>query len=196
MTVFELRSCVAEQWVPQIGDPEVTGWVTVVSYLLAALLSALVWRRLADDPVRIFWGVLVVLLALLAVNKQLDLQTALTEAGRCLSQAQGWYDNRRAVQIGFIGSLLIVLVMAMGIIMAVLRDRLAQNALAVIGLTVLLAFVMVRAASIHRFDALFGTDSFGVSNNFLFENAGLVLIAINALMLLRRPQGQDQIRPG
>lgn len=196
MTVFELRSCVAERWVPQIGDPDVTGWVTVLAYLLATLLSALVWRRLAGEPVRIFWGVLVVLLALLAVNKQLDLQTALTETGRCLSQAQGWYDNRRAVQIGFIGSLLIVLVMAMGIIMAVLRDRLAQNALAVIGLTVLLAFVMVRAASIHRFDALFGNDSFGVSNNFLFENAGLVLIAVNALMLLRRPQGQDQIRPG
>lgn len=196
MTVFELRSCVAERWVPQIGDPDVTGWVTVLAYLLATLLSALVWRRLADDPVRIFWGVLVVLLALLAVNKQLDLQTALTETGRCLSQAQGWYDNRRAVQIGFIGSLLIVLVMAMGIIMAVLRDRLAQNGLAVIGLTVLLAFVMVRAASIHRFDALFGTESLGVSNNFLFENAGLVLIAVNALMLLSRPQGQDQIRPG
>ncbi|TGN67254.1 hypothetical protein E4L95_05545 [Paracoccus liaowanqingii] len=193
MTVFELRSCVARQWSPQIGDPELTGWVTVLAYAVAALLSGLVWRRLAGDPLRIFWGVLVVLLAFLAVNKQLDLQTVLTEAGKCLSRAQGWYDDRRVVQVAFIGTLLIVLLMAMGVLMAVLRGRIAQNALALAGLILVLGFVMVRAVSIHNFDQILGGASLGVSNNFLLENAGLVLIALNALWLLRRPQGR--LRP-
>ncbi|QBX33482.1 hypothetical protein E4191_01190 [Paracoccus liaowanqingii] len=193
MTVFELRSCVARQWSPQIGDPELTGWVTVLAYAVAALLSGLVWRRLADDPLRIFWGVLVVLLAFLAVNKQLDLQTVLTEAGKCLSRAQGWYDDRRVVQVAFIGTLLIVLLMAMGVLMAVLRGRIAQNALALAGLILVLGFVMLRAVSIHNVDQILGGASLGLSNNFLLENAGLVLIALNALWLLRRPHGR--LRP-
>lgn len=195
MTVFELRSCVARQWSPQIGDPELTGWVTVLAYAVAALLSGLVWRRLADDPLRIFWGVLVVLLAFLAVNKQLDLQTVLTEAGKCLSRAQGWYDDRRVVQVAFIGTLLIVLLMAMGILLAVLRGRLAQNALAMTGLILVLGFVMVRAVSIHLVDQLIGSSSLGISNNFLFENAGLVLISVNAVLLLRHARNGSRVRP-
>lgn len=196
MTLFELRACVARQWTPQIGDPDVTGWLTVVAYALTALLAGLVWRRHARDAVRIFWAVLVGLLVFLAINKQLDLQTALTEAGKCLARAQGWYDGRRVVQVAFIGALLIVLAMAMGVLMAVLRGHLARHLGALVGLGLVLGFVMVRAVSIHGFDHLLGAQSLGVPNNFLFETSGLVLISANALWLLRRPRPQGGIRPG
>jgi len=35
----------------------------------------------------------------LGINKQLDLQTALTEAGRVLARYQGWYEQRQFVQL-------------------------------------------------------------------------------------------------
>jgi hypothetical protein len=38
----------------------------------------------------------------LGINKQLDLQTALTEFGRVLADNQGWYDKRQVVQVWFI----------------------------------------------------------------------------------------------
>jgi hypothetical protein len=41
----------------------------------------------------------------LGINKQLDLQTALTELGRVLALSQGWYEQRQVVQFWFIAAL-------------------------------------------------------------------------------------------
>ncbi|MBM3605893.1 MAG: hypothetical protein FJX25_14480 [Alphaproteobacteria bacterium] len=184
--MFELQACVARQWTPQIGDPALTGWLTVASYGAAALLSIAVWRQMKHQRGRAFWGILIAVLVFLALNKQLDLQSALTAAGRCLSRTQGWYDNRRMVQEAFIGTLLGVLVLGMIVAMLALRGSLGRNLPALLGLVVVLGFVMVRAASFHQFDHLIGARSLGVSNNFLFENAGLLLISLNAVLHLRR----------
>lgn len=189
MRLMELQGCVAGRWSPQIGDPDVTGWLTVMAYVLTAILSIAVWRRLAGRAGRVFWAVLVVLLAFLAVNKQLDLQSALTAAGKCLATAQGWYAERRSVQAGFIATLLAIVVLGLVAAMLMLRNSLGRDFLALLGLAIVLAFVMGRAVSIHRFDNLIGAQSLGVSNNFLFENAGLLLIALNAVLLLRRYRG-------
>ncbi|MGZ3215376.1 hypothetical protein [Paracoccus sp. T5] len=189
-----LWACVAERWAPEIGDPNVTGWVTVAVYLVTALLAAAVWRGTGVGRGRAFWAVLTLILGFLALNKQLDLQTALTEVGRCLAWSQGWYENRRFVQAGFIGALLVLLVMGLFSAMQALRGNLRRNLLALLGLTVLLGFVMVRAVSIHDFDFLISDRSLGVPNNFLFENAGLVLIAVNALLLLLRRRHRTRQR--
>ena len=42
---------------------------------------------------------------------------------------------------------------------------------------------------------LIGTTNFGVTNNFLFENAGLVLIAVNATWLLARKRVPSRRSP-
>lgn len=190
-----LWACVGERWTPEIGDPDVTGWVTVVVYLVTALLAAVVWRGMRPGRGRAFWAVLTLILGFLAINKQLDLQTALTEVGRCLAWSQGWYESRRFVQAGFIGALLALVVMGLIVGMQALRGNLRRNLLALLGLTVLLGFVMVRAVSIHHIDFLISDRSLGVPNNFLFENAGLVLISANAaLLLVRRRQRTQQRR--
>jgi hypothetical protein len=49
------------------------------------------------------WRFIAVLFVALGINKQLDLQTALTEAGRLAGHLQGWYQQRQSVQIAFIG---------------------------------------------------------------------------------------------
>ena len=61
-----------------------------------------------------------------------------------------------------------------------------KNGLALIGLAVLCGFVLVRAVGFHHVDMLLSMDFANFQFNFWFENAGLLLIAINALMLLRR----------
>src|SRR6476659_1098397 len=45
------------------------------------------------------WLAISVLFLFLGVNKQLDLQTALTEAGRYLAHYKGWYEQRQVVQL-------------------------------------------------------------------------------------------------
>ncbi|MBU2956836.1 hypothetical protein Q4511_14940 [Paracoccus sp. 1_MG-2023] len=187
MTWNELTACVAERWSLEIGDPQITGWLTVLAYVVAALLSARVWSRMAGQGGRLFWALLAVMLAALAVNKQLDLQSALTAAGRCLAHAQGWYGERRLVQVGFIATLGAVMVAGLIAMTFSLRGNLRRNGVALAGLVIVTGFVMMRAASFHHMDRLIGMRALGVPNNFLFENTGLVLIALNAGVLLMRP---------
>ena len=195
MTVSELQGCVLQRWSPQIGDPGLTGWLTVLAYAACALLALAVWRRLKGQRGRVFWLVLSLLLAALAVNKQLDLQSAVTAAGKCLARAQGWYGQRRVMQVLFIGAVVAAALVLLVSMTASLWGRLRYNLLAAIGLTLVLCFVLVRALSFHHFDRLIGTTNFGVTNNFLFENAGLVLIAVNATWLLARKRVPSRRSP-
>ncbi|MTH62931.1 hypothetical protein [Paracoccus shanxieyensis] len=193
-----LRTCVAQDWTPTIGDPEITGWLTVLSYLLSLVLAVLVLRRNPAGLARGLWITIAGLLAFLALNKQLDLQTALTATGRCAARVQGWYDERFWVQLGFIGVLIAVTLVVLIVALRSLRGRMARNGLALIGLTVLCGFVLVRAVGFHHVDQLISMDFASIKFNFLFENAGLLLIDLNALLLLRRsntPRHHAQVRP-
>ncbi|WCR11218.1 hypothetical protein JHW45_02080 [Paracoccus stylophorae] len=183
---MEILNCVAAAWQPRIGDPDVTGWLTVLAYLLCFVLAFQVWRRLGDRRGRLFWGLIALLMLFLAINKQMDLQSALTSLGRCMANAQGWYDSRRIVQLGFILVLLWGVGWLLLVLMRRMRGQLGRHGVALAGLAILCAFVVVRAVGFHHMDALIGSRQLGVSTNYLFENAGLVLIALNAVWLLRR----------
>lgn len=181
-----LRACIARDWTPRIGDPEITGWLTVGSYLACFVLALMVLRRRPAGAARGLWRVIAVLMGFLAVNKQLDLQTALTAAGRCMAHAQGWYDQRYTMQIAFIAGLALGVLLALVWASRSLRGRMRRNGLALLGLALLCGFVLVRAVGFHHVDMLLSMDFANLRYNFWFENAGLLLIAINALMLLRR----------
>ena len=96
------KSDVEFNWSPGIGDPTVVGWLTVALYLLAALASYFVLIELgasaAEQQERFVWRVFLLLFLLLGINKQLDLQSALTETGRYIARQQGWYDHRQKFQ--------------------------------------------------------------------------------------------------
>lgn len=164
------------------------GWATVVAYVLATILALLTLIKGARRQ-RFFWFVLTALLFLLAINKQLDLQSALTAAGRCLANAQGWYDNRRVVQVIFISAIaMIALITALTLAWTMRRD-LGRIWLALVGVIFLLAFVAIRAAGFHHFDWFIGYQVAGIRMNWILELGGITLIAANALfLLLRRPQ--------
>lgn len=181
-----LRACIARDWRPQIGDPEITGWLTVLSYFLCFVLAVMVLRRRPAGAARGLWLTIAGLMAFLGVNKQLDLQTALTATGRCMARAQGWYDDRHMVQLAFIVGLVLGVALALVWTTNALRGHMRRNGPALLGLAVLCGFVLVRAVGFHHVDRLISADFANIKYNFWFENAGLWLIAINALMLLRR----------
>ena len=104
--IFEttmLAASVGGRWRPGIGDPTIMGWVTVAAYLVAALGCGLAaWcepdfdgsRRPRSRPSR-FWLALTTLLVALGINKQLDLQTFVTQVGRDTINAWGCYSASR-----------------------------------------------------------------------------------------------------
>lgn len=174
----------AGRWSPGIGDPSVMGWVTVAVYLAAGVLCLQAARasRPAGEAWRL-WAVLGGVLLALGLNKQLDLQSLFTQVARDLALAQGWYEDRRWVQGGFIG-----LLAAGGLSAAWWLRRTVQGGperLAVWGLSFLMVFVVMRAASFHHMDTLINARVGGIRMNWVLELAGLVILVVAARRALK-----------
>jgi len=107
-------------WRPGIGDPTIGGWVTVLLYFLAVISCWKTARNsyLSDWKV---WYAISVLLFAMGINKQLDLQSALTELGRVLAYQEGWYANRQTVQLYFIAA--VAFVCGWGVIALIVAAR-------------------------------------------------------------------------
>lgn len=185
--------CTFSRWSPGLGDNHLVGWVTVFVYAIAAvgcILAASRGRFPAETirRERLFWWMASALLFFLAVNKQLDLQSLLTAAGRCIALEQGWYDDRRTIQRRFIIAVVLTGSAAFVVLGALLRGTYARTSLALVGLGLVTLFVAIRAASFHQVDALINTWVLGVRLNWLFELPGplLVLVAAIRTRLLRR----------
>lgn len=179
-------------WQPTIGDPTFMGWFTVAAYFLTAA-AALKLSFTADsifprDSIvkqQRFWFILAAILFFLGINKQLDLQSLLTAVGRYFARQDGWYDQRRTVQVAVIGGILITLCASMFLFVLHFRTIFRENLLAIVGLGFLLLFIAVRATSFHHMDMLINFRILNVRMNWVLELTGIGAIGIPALGYLR-----------
>jgi hypothetical protein len=170
-------------WTPGLGDPSPIGWITVAAYLVAAGLCVRARQRAhAAGAARLggFWLALAIALVLLGVNKQLDLQTGLAVLGRRLARAQGWYEARRTVQAVFLLALALGAGAATAWAAIALRRELAAVRLALVGLALLAAFIVARAASFHDVDRILGLRPLGVRVSAALELAGVGVVGVAA----------------
>lgn len=175
------------RWRPGIGDPTVYGWVTVAAYLAAAVLL-LANRQLAArlGLAGTFWLATGLLMLALGINKQLDLQTWFTQVGRDMAHAQGWYDDRRAVQAAFIAVLALGGVAVTVFMRRLLRTAWDQYRLCAVGVVVTMVFVVVRAATFHHVDRMLGMNFAGLRVNVVLELGGIALVLLGAVLWRRR----------
>lgn len=183
------------RWRPGIGDPSLFGWLTVVAYALAAALCFAAARRglAADDSVpgrrryRVWLGVTVLML-ILCINKQLDLQSLFTDIGRALARQEGWYGQRRIVQRWFVLMVAAGGIAAFAMLAWKSRSLLRERMLLLVGLSALIAFIVIRAASFHHVDVLINSRLMGVRFNVILELGAIALIAISAARSAARPR--------
>lgn len=179
-------------WSPGIGDPTFAGWLTVVLYAVAAVLCHQAARRCARDGASIhhqrmevkLWWCMSIVLWFLCVNKQLDLQTALTEYGRRLASHGGWYHKRRIVQTTFIAGLALLGSFSVGLLTGLAWRMSRSVRWAIVGMCTLVVFVLTRASSFHHVDIFLGSSVLGLRWNWALEIGGIcVLIAAAAARL-------------
>lgn len=181
----ELFACISTNWHPGIGDPTWQGWSTTLMYIVVAAAAWWTSRTGAFPKItrfkeQRFWSMLAFILALLAVNKQLDLQSALTELGRCSAHLQGWYDQRRVVQVAFLAILAVGAVVFFSIVSSSMRGTLDRTGMPAVGLAFVLGFVMMRAVGFHYIDWALGRPMLGVNANTVIEWIGPMLILAGA----------------
>ena len=170
-------------WSPKIGDPTIGGWLTVALYLLTSLSCWTSARKIGlhearSLPERRAWRFISALFLGLGLNKQLDLQTAMTEAGRFLAHIQGWYAQREFVQLAFIALVAMTCLVAAITLLIWARHAPIPTWLALIGATLVLGFVLIRAASFHHMDRFIGTRILGLRWNWILEMSGIGLVLL------------------
>jgi hypothetical protein len=198
-----LKAIILYQWKPRMGDPSLSGWVITIAYFCSFVLcitNGLLFRsseRRATSSQRArLWYIFSGIMLVFGVNKQLDLQTLLTQVGSRLSQAQGWYELRRAVQLLFIVVLFVVFVLFIVYTLKKLRDNWRHFTVTPFGILTVLVWVMVRAALMQHVDSIiFHTYVHGHRRvNHLIEFGGIVLTGLGALIaLLRSRKKRDMI---
>jgi hypothetical protein len=178
------------RWSPGIGDPTLAGWLTVVAYFVTAWLVFAVVKRtpsfLSDvRRERMLWLLLAWLFVALGVNKQLDLQSAVTELGRIMARDEGWYAERREVQREFVALVALVALVAATALVLVARGASTHLRVAIAGTVALLGFVVIRAASFHHVDVALKDDVGGFRTNWLLEVSGITVVMLAALSRYR-----------
>lgn len=159
-------------------DPSGFSWFIVAAYFAGAL-AAFAASRSGNDAR--FWLGVSLLLVLLGFNKELDLQSLLTEAGRNLTQAIGIYEQRRLLQGLFLLLLAGAAAFAVLRLARILHRSSAPARTAAVGIAILFAFILLRAASFHHIDDWVTVDIRGLRAGWWLELAGIVVIALSAL---------------
>jgi hypothetical protein len=173
-------------WSPGVGDPTLVGWLTVGFYLLTASMCYRVvrpdhvLRDVLEENEKWLWWMLAIGSLLLAINKQLDLQSALTGIGRMLAVYQGWYETRREMQGWFIAGVGLLALFIIVFATFVAKKAPVSTWLALTGCMFLLVFIFLRAASFHHFDVPINRALGEIWINLIFEVGGLLLMGLGA----------------
>lgn len=174
-------------WQPGPGDPTLGGWTVFWTYWVAVVGAVLAWRgearahallRVPRQPR--FWAWLALALFGLALNKELDLHNAITWLGRKLARQEGWYAYRRVVQLAFIAT-----VVAGAVAFVLWSFRRVRHwprfyRLPLAGIQILVAFIVVRAASFHHVDFFLRRQFGGIKLHALAEFTGIAVIGVAA----------------
>ncbi len=179
----------ANQWAPILFHFQIFGWMLLAMYLASA--GAAGWRltiearRARHDRMAMaFWAVVSILLITLFVNRLFNLQALATIAARCAAEGEGWYRDRRPLQVFLIG--LAALAAAAGLSIAFVRRKAFDERLVMVGMAALIAFVAARSVSFHWVDAYLRLKIFGLSFNGLIEGAALAPVLFGAARGPRR----------
>ena len=138
------------------GDHTFFGWATVLMYFLASFRTGyqakLAYKNKENSY---FWLGLTIFLIFLGLNKQLDLQTNLTEWLRATSKVHGWYEQRRVGQLLFVSLMGLTIPFMLIGLRVFLFNSWQRYKLTWVGIVLLIVFVIVRAASFHHVDLFF-----------------------------------------
>ena len=129
-----------------------------------------------------FWRFVAILMTFLGFNKQLDLQTLFTQIGRYFAHIGGWYDQRQTVQILFITGLCGIAGIAAFTLLWIFRKLATEIRIASVGLCILVAFIVIRAASFHHVDRFLGGHHISLCWSNIVELSSIIIIAAAGLL--------------
>jgi hypothetical protein len=173
------------------------------AYLIPAILWLIVNASLAiyagfryppDQPrartARRNWFVFAALLLILAIAQWRDLFGQLTDKGRFLALANGWYWHRGPTQELAIQAILIVgMVLILGLVVLRKHPNPGWDWIALPFLIILIAFLVIQSISLHDVDGLLSRRYRGIALRWILEYVCLAGISLGAgISVLQAPR--------
>ncbi len=180
-TVLDATACGLRHWIALWGDPLVSGTVFMAAYLGAALLIFSNARHSIGRE-RTLWQICGFLFLFQVVNTHLDSHALIFTVGRCLAHAQGWYEDRRLVQI--IAAIGLALILGLILLIAVVRFfySILRNLLLVLGVSIALGFTVLKGINLHGIEAYYAGQYGPFRGADLIELSGITIAACAALL--------------
>jgi hypothetical protein len=155
--------------------------IFAVAYLAVAIEAFLASRGSHQRRERFFWGSTAATLLAFAAAKEFHLQGLLTDWLRTTAREHRLYASREVVQYSFLlvffgGALVLV-----PRLKELLRTAKPSVSTAAVAMAALVAFVLLRAASIHALDPAMTAVIAGLRSGWWVELAGMVVVGIAAL---------------
>lgn len=159
-------------WKLGIGDASAFGYFAVALYMAASLVFHRRVRLDSDGFSKAAsYGML-----FLALNKGLDLQTAVADWGKHVALDGHWYGGRSVVQLTFIALGVLFGVWALWSLPRRLGATWPHHRMTALPLTGLVVFILVRASSLHQLSFL-GREWSGIRVGTAVE-VGLTMLVI------------------
>lgn len=168
-----------------MNDPPLS-LLIVAAYVASAMMSARAAHASRTVAERGFWVVATAMLALLAINKPIDLQTLMIDELRTLARLQGWYEGRRTAQLIFLVIIAAVAVVATLQVGMWVRRIGGAAWVAAAGIATLLLFLVLKIAAHSHLDEWLGRGVEGLRHGWILELAGCAMIAWAARAHLRK----------
>lgn len=174
-------ACGIQDWTALWGDPLVSGTVFMVAYLGAGLLilSGAGWL---EGRARTLWRICGALFLFQVANTHLDLHALIFTVGRCLAHAQGWYQDRRQVQVIAVIVLAVVLALILIVTARYFWRSILGNLLLVLGVSIALGFTVLKGINLHGIEAYYAGQYGPFRGADLIELSGIALAALAALI--------------
>ena len=125
------------------------------------------------------------ILVLLTLNKQLDLQTHLTDFGRRMARRDGWYADRRKFQLELVIGFALTTFLSLVVAVRLLRHWPRSYHVAVFGLAIYSLFVLMRLASFSHVDWLLALRMNNIKISRFIEPLGPTIILFTSVVASR-----------
>lgn len=186
-TILESIGCGARDWWAFAGDPLISGSVFMLSYGLAAWQILRVAAR-SDGRERQYWRLCGWLFAFQVLNTNLDLHGMIFTTGRCLAKAQGWYEDRREVQMWLLFGLAMLIVLVLLLVLTLFARNIFGDLILTTGMVIALGFTLVKGINFHGLERYYAGLYGPFRGADLIELSGIALALLSALARLWRTQ--------
>lgn len=132
------------------------------------------------------WLMLSLFLFAFGFCRQLNLQVAVTDRFQSIAIIEGWYEERSARQLAAAAAVAASGLVSLLLLGVLLRRRLRDVGLAVLGTVSIVTLISVRTISHHGLDVALGVGWHGIPLAHVLELAGLGTIGAAAALSARR----------